>query len=301
MEEATLPAETTTAPEATTESREEEPTRLPPMPTPTPMPGSSLPAMSFSPLPFIPELPRSSVTFSEEVELTTELRRDEPTTTSTPIQTSTTAMADTTVPEEIVTVVSWTAEGGGWTEGGVLEVETEEVVTEDGGWTEGGATEVETELPARGQDTGHPERRPKKIQSDGVKDQQVASESEVILSGQYHEVNPGQYSGQYHELGQYHEQNPGQYHEVNPGQYNEVSPGQVDVENVKVDFQQHRTEDTRTYNVQASAGAFILGEVGRIDSRGQTLQGVRYTAVEGEVDEARIMEILNRYFGTRMK
>jgi hypothetical protein len=33
--------------------------------------------------------------------------------------------------------------------------------------------------------------------------------------------------------------------QVNPGQYNEVHPGQVDVENVKVDFQQHRTEDTR--------------------------------------------------------
>ena len=29
------------------------------------------------------------------------------------------------------------------------------------------------------------------------------------------------------------------------------------------------------------------------------LQGVRYTALEGEVDPLKIAEILNRYFGTR--
>merc|ERR1719472_385167 len=141
-----------------------------------------------------------------------------------------------------------------------------------------------------------PERRPKRIRTDGGEDKQgVVGKDGVIHSGQYHEVNPGQYSEVH--PGQYHEQNPGQYHEVNPGQYHEVHPGQVDVESVKVDFQ-HRSKD-RIYNVQASAGDFILGEVGRIDNSGQTLQGVRYTAVEGEVDEARITEILNRYFGAR--
>lgn len=141
-----------------------------------------------------------------------------------------------------------------------------------------------------------PERRPKRIRTDGGEDEQgVVGKDGMIHSGQYHEVNPGQY-GEVHP-GQYHEQNPGQYHEVNPGQYHEVHPGQVDVESVKVDFQ-HRSKD-RIYNVQASAGDFILGEVGRIDNSGQTLQGVRYTAVEGEVDEARITEILNRYFGAR--
>merc|ERR1712203_1223911 len=124
--------------------------------------------------------------------------------------------------------------------------------------------------------------------------------SEHKEDNNYHNNNDQEYNpGQYREVhpGQYHEQNPGQYHEVNPGQYHEVHPGQVDVESVKVDFQ-HRSKD-RIYNVQASAGDFILGEVGRIDNSGQTLQGVRYTAVEGEVDEARITEILNRYFGAR--
>merc|ERR1711899_314716 len=133
-----------------------------------------------------------------------------------------------------------------------------------------------------------PERRPKRIRTDGGNQEQVVADKATVLhSGQYHEVNPGQYK----------EVHPGQYHEKNPGQYHEVNPGQVDVESVKVDFQ-HRSKD-RIYNVQASAGDFILGEVGRIDNTGQTLQGVRYTAVEGEVDEARITEILNRYFGAR--
>merc|ERR1712072_358949 len=158
------------------------------------------------------------------------------------------------------------------------------------------STEMETtfydeekmEATTRNPGWSSPERRPKRIRTDGGdRDQEVAREVDVIHSGQYHEVNPGQYR----------EVHPGQYHEQNPGQYHEVNPGQVDVESVKVDFQ-HRSKD-RIYNVQASAGDFILGEVGRIDNSGQTLQGVRYTAVEGEVDEARITEILNRYFGAR--
>lgn len=121
-------------------------------------------------------------------------------------------------------------------------------------------------------------------------------------SGHYHEVNPGQY----------HEIHPGQYHEVHPGQYNELHPGQpvgqfhnfeksysrdYEVNDVKVDFD-HQDEH-KIYNVQAKAGDFIIGEVGRIDvNNGQTLEGVRYTALEGEVDPRRISQILQRFFGT---
>lgn len=136
-----------------------------------------------------------------------------------------------------------------------------------------------------------------------------------LYSGQYYEVNPGQY----HEInpGQYHEHNPGQYHEVNPGQYDEVQPGRYheghegryqnlesaypgdyEVNEVKVDFDNR--DEHKIYNVQAKAGDFIIGEVGKIDvNNGQTVEGVRYTALEGEVDPLKIAEILNRYFGTR--
>lgn len=132
---------------------------------------------------------------------------------------------------------------------------------------------------------------------------------EDMQSGQYHEISPGQY----HEIspGQYHEQNPGQYQELHPGQYNELHPGQpgqyhnfeksysedYEVNDVKVDFD-HQDEH-KIYNVQAKAGDFIIGEVGRIDvNNGQTLEGVRYTALEGEVDPLRISQILERFFGT---
>jgi len=132
---------------------------------------------------------------------------------------------------------------------------------------------------------------------------------EDMYSGQYHEISPGQY----HEIspGQYHEQSPGQYEELHPGQYNELHPGQpgqyhnfeksysedYEVNDVKVDFD-HQDEH-KIYNVQAKAGDFIIGEVGRIDvNNGQTLEGVRYTALEGEVDPLRISQILERFFGT---
>eukprot|EP00092_Neocalanus_flemingeri_P029949 GFUD01032515.1.p1 GENE.GFUD01032515.1~~GFUD01032515.1.p1 ORF type:complete len:747 (+),score=181.64 GFUD01032515.1:287-2242(+) len=163
-----------------------------------------------------------------------------------------------------------------------------------------------------------PERSPKRINSKGtlsqiiedstafkdLKASQTVSPDEVI-KGSYHETNPGQYHemnpGQYHESnpGQYHESNPGQYHETHPGQYHEKHPGQdLGVDKLTVNFD--RTDDSRTYNVKANAGDFIIGEVGRIDiNSGQTLEGVRYTAVEGEVDQARIAEILERYFGAR--
>jgi len=127
---------------------------------------------------------------------------------------------------------------------------------------------------------------------------------EMLYSGQYHEVNPGQY----------HEINPGQYHEVNPGQYHGhsgVDPGKAryrdhdnsyneeyEVNNVKVDFDHQ--DNHKTYTVEAKAGDFIIGEVGRIDvNNGQTLEGVRYTALDGEVSQRRISQILERFFGTR--
>jgi len=106
---------------------------------------------------------------------------------------------------------------------------------------------------------------------------------ETLFSGQYHEISPGQY----HEInpGQYEETNPGQYRETHSGQYNELHPGQpgqyhnfeksysedYEVNDVKVDFD-HQDEH-KIYNVQAKAGDFIIGEVGRIDvSNGQTLE-----------------------------
>merc|ERR1712106_378545 len=157
----------------------------------------------------------------------------------------------------------------------------------------------ETTLSIRQEETTvalQTERSPKRIINDGslsqlvedVKASKTVPPSEVI-KGQYHEINPGQY----------HEANPGQYHETNPGQYDEINPGQdLGVENVTVDFD--HGDESRNYNVQANAGDFIIGEVGQIDiNSGQTFQGVRYTAVEGEVDQAQISDILEKYFGAR--
>merc|ERR1712012_1305192 len=94
--------------------------------------------------------------------------------------------------------------------------------------------------------------------------------------------------------GQYHEVNPGQYHEVNPGQY------KLNEEDIKVSVDENRDRGSKTYDVRANAGDFIIGEVGRIDiNSGQTLEGVRYTALESEVDYEKIKEILEMYFGAR--
>ncbi len=151
-----------------------------------------------------------------------------------------------------------------------------------------------------------------------------------IVSGQYHEVNPGQYHevnpGQYHEVnpgqyyepkpspyvgasassaaevGQYHEVNPGQYHEVNPGQYHEVNPGQYDAkaeeDDLKVEVEVERDGDRRVYNVQSKVDEFIIGEYGTINEQsGQTLQGVRYTAVDdSSIDPKLIFDTLVKYF-----
>ena len=157
-----------------------------------------------------------------------------------------------------------------------------------------------------------------------------------VNPGQYHEINPGQpvalpkghevQAGQYHEThpgqpallaqkdgkdilsGQYHEVNPGQYHEVNPGQYHEVNPGQyVDDTLESSDKSDHKvelvdvehTDNAKIYNVQQRVSDFIIGEYGTITNSGQTLQGVRYTAVADDhsgVDPNLIYETLVKYF-----
>merc|ERR1711879_840875 len=93
----------------------------------------------------------------------------------------------------------------------------------------------------------------------------------------------------------------GQYYEGHEGRYQNLEsayPGDYEVNEVKVDFDNR--DEHKIYNVQAKAGDFIIGEVGKIDvNNGQTVEGVRYTALEGEVDPLKIAEILNRYFGTR--
>jgi len=123
-----------------------------------------------------------------------------------------------------------------------------------------------------------------------------------IFDGQYHEIEPGQYHeidpGQYHEEnpGQYHEHNPGRYHETYPGQYHEINPGQE----VQLNIKFNPLEETKTYNVHKKTGDYIIGEVGKINvNNGQTFEGVRYTAVDGIVNQAQITEILQRFFGTK--
>jgi hypothetical protein len=115
------------------------------------------------------------------------------------------------------------------------------------------------------------------------------------VPGQYHEVNPGQY----HEInpGQYSEHNPGVYHESNPGQYHEVNPGQY-VPDESIEVEVERIGDRRQYNVQSKVDDFIIGEYGTInDQSGQTLRGVRYTAVDdSSVDPSLIFDTLVKYF-----
>ena len=97
--------------------------------------------------------------------------------------------------------------------------------------------------------------------------------------------------------GQYHEVNPGQYHEINPGQYSEKHPGQYrSLNDVQVEVKQ--TENTKIYNVQSKVDKFIIGEYGTISKEsGQTLQGVRYTAVaDVNVDPSLIYETLIKFF-----
>eukprot|EP00096_Caligus_rogercresseyi_P010272 TRINITY_DN3688_c0_g1_i1.p1 TRINITY_DN3688_c0_g1~~TRINITY_DN3688_c0_g1_i1.p1 ORF type:complete len:457 (-),score=99.76 TRINITY_DN3688_c0_g1_i1:480-1850(-) len=112
-------------------------------------------------------------------------------------------------------------------------------------------------------------------------------------AGQYHEINPGQY----HEVnpGQYHEENPGQYYEINPGQY--VHHSETEEGNPTTIQIHHRDEDKKVYNVQSKVDEFIIGEYGTISkSSGQTLQGVRYTAIGESVDSKLIYDTLIKFF-----
>merc|ERR1712226_937010 len=139
-------------------------------------------------------------------------------------------------------------------------------------------------------DFSKPERRPKVIRNEKhdderqniliknveTKDQTEASTEEVLLKGYYQHDATGDTAEPY-----VHDQR-GQYKEVNPGQYT------LDDEDIEVDVN-NRDNESRIYNVRANAGDFIIGEAGRIDiNSGQTLEGVRYTAVESEVDYEKI-------------
>ena len=65
---------------------------------------------------------------------------------------------------------------------------------------------------------------------------------------------------------------------------------------VKVEVQ--HTDDAQIYNVQSKVDRFIIGEYGTISKEsGQTLQGVRYTAVDDvAVDPRLIYATLIKYF-----
>ena len=58
------------------------------------------------------------------------------------------------------------------------------------------------------------------------------------------------------------------------------------------------TEDAQVYNVQSKVDNFIIGEYGTISkSDGQTIQGVRYTAVDDQsIDPQIIYETLKKFF-----
>ena len=75
---------------------------------------------------------------------------------------------------------------------------------------------------------------------------------------------------------------------MNPGQYN------VEVETARTG------DNRRVYNVQSKVDEFIIGEFGTINEQnGQTLQGVRYTAVddgEDAVDPNLIYDALKKFF-----
>merc|ERR1712012_1167389 len=107
----------------------------------------------------------------------------------------------------------------------------------------------------------HSERVPKVISSKSSatqlipepeeKDSEIPSDEEVATKGLYHEISPGQY--------------------------------RVEDKDIQFSVDDNRDDYSRTYDVRANAGDFIIGEVGRIDiNSGQTLEGVRYTALESE-------------------
>ena len=64
---------------------------------------------------------------------------------------------------------------------------------------------------------------------------------------------------------------------------------------VKIEVE--KTGDKKVYNVQSKVDDFIIGEYGTIsESSGQTLQGVRYTAVDSSVDQKLIYDTLTKFF-----
>jgi len=84
----------------------------------------------------------------------------------------------------------------------------------------------------------------------------------------------------------------------NTGYYQEANPGQE----LQLNIEFNPVEETKTYNVHKRTGDYIIGEVGRINvNNGQTLEGVRYTAVDGMVNQAQIAEIIKHFFSTKTK
>ena len=72
--------------------------------------------------------------------------------------------------------------------------------------------------------------------------------------------------------------NPGQYHDNYQNLDKAYPSGEYEVNEVKVDFD--RRDEHKSYNVQAKAGDFIIGEVGKIDvNNGQTVE-VSYDLVD---------------------
>ena len=73
-------------------------------------------------------------------------------------------------------------------------------------------------------------------------------------------MNPGQYIG-----------DEGKYQSVKYQNLESTYPGGYEVNEVKVDFDNR--DEHKIYNVQAKAGDFIIGEVGKIDvNNGQTVE-----------------------------
>ena len=58
------------------------------------------------------------------------------------------------------------------------------------------------------------------------------------------------------------------------------------------------TDDAQVYNVQSKVDNFIIGEYGTISKTdGQTIQGVRYTAVDDQsIDPKIIYDTLRKFF-----
>jgi len=98
--------------------------------------------------------------------------------------------------------------------------------------------------------------------------------------------------------------NPGQYFELSPGQDTTLPPLDEKPEDLEVEVEVENEGNRRVYNVQSrvgdEGGEFIIGEFGTLnEENGQTLQGVRYTAVadpDSNVDEQFILETFQKYF-----